>query len=352
MQHTGNRRARITHALPGTNTAINLVVEKPATPHSPAAKRPRFSCSIRPRMEILRKTCLLLALLLVAAGCGGSTGSEKELYIFLPSSLDNRFWVDANEGLEAEAERLGVSAEFLGPTEEDPAEQATFLEEAIAREPAGIAVSAESTEEVRDAVARAGEAGIPVISWISPLPDSEAVAYAGTDHFAAGEEAAGALAEELGGREQIALLATSIEEPEVRQRMEGFRSGLEAHPDVEVVYTGITGDDLETVPSKVETLLQSRPDIDALFGVTGPEVRGAAEAIRDSGGCGEVRVAGFSATPATVELMRAGCVQLLVEQKPGEITARALRLLHDLERGAEPEDVRVDVNLISPNNLE
>ena len=303
-------------------------------------------------MEMPRKTYLLLALLLVAAGCGGPAGSEDALYIFLPRSLDNQFWVDANEGLEAQAERLGVSAEFLNPTEEDPAEQATLLEEATAREPAGIAVAAEGTEEVRDAVAGAREAGIPVISWIFPLPEGEAVAHVGTDHFAAGEEAAGALAEELGGRGQVALLATGIEEPEARQRMEGFRSGLEAHPDVEVVYTEITGDDLETVPSKVETLLQSRPDIDALFGVTGPEVRGAAEAVRDSGGCGEVRVAGFDDTPATIELMRAGCVQLLVAQKPGEITARALRLLRDLERGAESEDIRIGVDLLTPRDLE
>lgn len=303
-------------------------------------------------MEIPRNTCLLLALLFLAAGCGGPAGSEDELYVFLPSSLDDRFWVDANEGLEAEAERLGVSAEFLGPAEEDPAEQATLLEEAIAREPSGIAVSAEGAAEIGDAVARAREAGIPVISWVSPLPGGEAAAHVGTDHFAAGEAAAGALAEELGGEGQVALLATGTEEPEVRRRMDGFRSGLEDHPGVEVVYTGLTGDDLETVPSKVRTLLQSRPDLDALLGVTGPEVRGAAEAVRDSGGCGEVRVAGFTTAPAAVELMRAGCVQLLVAQKPGEMTARALRLLRDLERGAETEDVRVGVDLISPDNLE
>jgi ABC-type sugar transport system substrate-binding protein len=302
-------------------------------------------------MELLRKTCLLLALLLVAGGCGGPNGSEEELYVFLPNSLDSEFWVDANEGLEAEAERLGVSAEFLGPTEEDPAEQVTLLEETIAREPAGLAVSADDTEEVEDAVARARETGIPVISWAAPLPDSEVVAHVGTDHLAAGEEAAGALAKELGGTGQVALLATGLEEPEARQRIEGFRKGLEDHPDVAVVYSGITGD-LETVPSKVKFLLQSRPDIDALFGVTGPEVRGAAEAVRDSGGCGEVRVAGFDATPATLELMRAGCVQLLVAPKPGEITARALRLLRDLERGAEPEDIRVGVNLLTPRDLE
>jgi ribose transport system substrate-binding protein len=303
-------------------------------------------------MEMLRKTCLLLTLLLVAAGCGGAAGSEEELYVFLPRSLDSQFWVDANEGLEAEAERLGVSAEFLGPTEEDPAEQATLLEETIAREPAGIAVSADDTEDVEEAVARAREAGIPVISWVSPLPDSEVVAHVGTDHFAAGEEAAGALAEELGGTGQVALLATGLEEPEARQRSEGFRKGLEDHPEVEVVYSGITGGDLETVPSKVEFLLQSRPDIDALFGVTGPEVRGAAETVRDSGACGEVRVAGFDATPATLELMRAGCVQLLVAQKPGEMAARALRLLQDLESGAEVEDARVGVDLLTPTDLE
>jgi hypothetical protein len=50
--------------------------------------------------------------------------------------------------------------------------------------------------------------------------------------------------------------------------------------------------------------------------------------------------------------MRAGCVQLLVAQKPGEITARALRLLHDLESGAEAEDVRVGVDLITPRDPE
>ena len=303
-------------------------------------------------MEMLRKTCLLLALLLVAAGCGGPADSEGELYVFLPRSLDSQYWVDANEGLEAEAERLNVSAEFLGPTEEDPAKQLTFLEEAIAREPAGIAVAADDTEEVRETVARAREAGINVVSWVSPLPDGVAAAHVGTDHFAAGEEAAGAMAEELGGRGRVALLATDLEQPEARQRMDGFRRGLEARLNVEVVYVGTTGDDLETVPSKVRFLLQSRPDIDALFGVTGPEARGAAEAVRDRDGCGEVRVAGFTAAPATMEQMRAGCVQLLVSQKPYEMTARALRLLNDLESGAEPEDVRVDVNLISPDSLQ
>lgn len=295
----------------------------------------------------------MLALLLLAAGCGGSTGPEEDLYVFLPRSLDSQFWVDAERGLEAEAEELGVRAEFLGPPEADPAEQLTFLEEAIAREPAGIAVAAEDTEEVRETVARAGEAGIPVISWVSPLPDSEVVAHVGTDHFAAGERAAGALAEELDGRGEVAVLAADLENPEARQRAEGFGSGLEDHPGVEVVYTGITGDDVDNIPSKVRFLLQTRPEIDALFGVTGPEVGGAAEAVEDSGGCGEVRVAGFTATPAALESMRAGCVQLLVAQKPGEITARALRLLHDIERGEEPEDdVRVGVNLISPQDLD
>ena len=60
-------------------------------------------------METTRNTCLLLALLLLAAGCGGSTGSEEDLYVFLPRSLDSQFWVDAEKGLEAEAEELGVS---------------------------------------------------------------------------------------------------------------------------------------------------------------------------------------------------------------------------------------------------
>ncbi len=304
-------------------------------------------------MEILRNVFLALLALLVVAGCGGRARSgEEELYVFLPESMDDRFWVDAKEGLDAEAEKLGVKAVFLGPAEKDADSQVTFFEEAIAREPAGIAVAADDTEEVKEAVARAREAGIPVISWVSPLPDSEVMAHVGTDDFAAGEEAARALAETLDGEGQVATLTTSTDAPGYERRMEGFRKGLEGYPGVEVVYTGITGEDLEKIPEKVRFLLQTRPELDALFGATGRDVRGAAEAVRDFDECGEVRVVGFDATPETIELMETGCVQALVSRKPYEMTTQALRLLEDLERGEEPQDVYTDVTTVTQRDLE
>lgn len=304
-------------------------------------------------MESSLRVLLALAALLVVTGCAGGAGpGEEELYVFLPESMDSPFWVDAKAGMDAEAEELGVTAQFVGPLKKDTASQVTFLEEAIARKPAGIAISAEDTEEVRDAVARAREAGIPVISWVSPLPDSEVMAHVGADDRAAGEEAAKSLARTLDGEGQIALLTTAADAPGFERRTEGFEKGLEAYPNIEVVYVGITGEDLEAIPSKVSYLLQTRPEIDALFGVTGPEIPGAAEAVRDFDSCGEVRVAGFEATPEAIELMQAGCVQLLVSQKPYEMTAEALRLLTNLERGEAPADVYSGATLISPRDLD
>lgn len=303
----------------------------------------------------MKRLVILVAVMMgvfVAAGCGGGAlssggGEDEELYVFLPKSLDNPYWVDAREGMKAEAKKLGVKAEFLGPQQADAGKQVEIFENALNRNPAGIAVSANDPETVKATIARAKEQDIPVIAWDSEVPDSEVLAYVGTDNVAAGEQAAEALAKTMNEEGKVGILAGSVTALNARQRLDGLKKGLEEYPDIEIVTTEITGESVSGATSKAENLLQAQSDLDALFGVTGADAPGAALAVKQAGKCGDTQVVGFDVVPQGVELMKEGCVQALISQKPYGMTRQALEMLHSLNKGDELKQKSVDTGVVT-----
>jgi ABC-type sugar transport system substrate-binding protein len=288
----------------------------------------------------------------VAAGCGGGAlssggGEDEELYVFLPKSLDNPYWVDARKGMKAEAKKLGVKAEFLGPQQADAGKQVEIFENALNRNPAGIALSANDPETVKATIAQAKEKDIPVIAWDSEVPDSEVLAYVGTDNVAAGEQAAEALAKTMNEKGKVGVLAGSVTALNARQRLDGLKEGLKQYPDIEIVTTETTGESVSGATSKAENLLQAQSDIDALFGVTGADAPGAALAVKQAGKCGDIQVAGFDVVPQGQELMKEGCIQALISQKPYGMTRQALEMLHSLNKGVEVKQESVDTGVIT-----
>lgn len=288
----------------------------------------------------------------VATGCGGGAlapggGEDEEFYVFLPKSLDNPYWFDARKGMKAEAKKLGVKAEFLGPQTADAGEQVKIFENALNRNPAGIAVSANDPETVKATIAQAKERGVPVIAWDSEVPDSEVLAYVGTDNVAAGEQAAEALAKTMNEKGTVGVLAGSVTALNARQRLDGLKKGLEQYPDIEIVTTEITGESVSGATSKAENLLQAQSDIDALFGVTGADAPGAALAVKQAGECGDIQVAGFDVVPQDVELMKEGCIQALISQKPYGMTQQALDMLHSLNKGEELKQKSIDTGVVT-----
>ena len=288
----------------------------------------------------------------VATGCGGGAlsaggGEDEELYVFLPKSLDNPYWFDARKGMKAEAKELGVTAEFLGPQTADAGKQVEIFENALNRNPAGIAVSANDPETVKATIARAREMDIPVLAWDSEVPDSQVLAYVGTDNVAAGEQAAEALAKTMNEEGKLGVLAGSVTALNARQRLDGLKKGLKQYPDIEIVTTEITGESVSGATSKAENLLQAQPDLEALFGVTGADAPGAALAVKQAGNCGDIQVAGFDVVPQGVELMKEGCIQALIAQKPYGMTRRALGMLHSLDKGEELKQESVDTGVLT-----
>jgi ribose transport system substrate-binding protein len=289
-----------------------------------------------------------------AAAASGSTAGGA--FVFLPKSLDNPYWVDARKGMEAEATKLGVTAKFLGPQNDDAAAQVQIFDSILATHPAGIAISPNDPASVTDDIAKATAAGIPVIAWDGPVPNSQVLGYIGTNNVAAGEQAGEALATAVGGKGKVAVVIGSLTAVNLNQRLEGVKKALAKHPGIQLVATQTSGESVATAQTASETILQAHPDLAGMIGIGGSDLPGIAGALKSGGKCGTVKAVGFDVVPQGIAGMKGKCVDALISQKPFGMTAQALQILVDLhaKKAGPGKDFNVDTGVVTvtPGSLD
>jgi len=284
-----------------------------------------------------------------------AASSGEPLYVFLPKGLDNPYWDNCRKGMEAKAAELGVNAEFIGPEKSDATLQVGVIESVIARKPAAIAISPNDPATVNELIAKATAEGIKVITWDADAPDSERILYIGTDNYNAGATAAEELSKVLNGEGKVAILNGALTALNAQQRTNGFKDWMAKNaPGIEIVDDQPTNDDANTSASVAEAILQAHPDLAGFYGVTGNGVPGAGVAVKGANKCGEVHIVGFDVVPQGIELMKAGCVDALISQRPYGMTAQALEVMIDLVNGKTYDTTNIDtgVEVVYPDGLE
>ncbi|MHB1170904.1 MAG: sugar-binding protein [Lacisediminihabitans sp.] len=314
----------------------------------------------------MRKITIAIATLATAAlaltGCsaatpsGTSSGSaSKPTYVFLPKSLNNPYWVDARKGMEDAAAKLGVTAKFLGPETDDAAAQVAIFDSILATKPAGIAISPNDPASVLDDIAKATAAGIPVIAWDGPVPNSDVLGYIGTDNVTAGEQAGEALAKSIGNKGKVAVIIGSLSAVNLKQRLDGVQKALAKYPDIKLVATQVSNESIATAQSSAETILQANPDLAGFIGIGGSDLPGIAGALKSGNKCGTVKSVGFDVVPQGIDGMKGGCVNALISQKPFGMTAQALQILVDFHNKtsklAKGFNVDTGVVTVTPDTL-
>lgn len=94
---------------------------------------------------------------------------------FLPKCTNIAVFPQANEGaMEAAAELDSDPAEFVGPADcGDATGQIEFMSNAVTQGVQAIMVSNNAGDELAPSAVAAADAGIPVVSWDSPIPSAE-----------------------------------------------------------------------------------------------------------------------------------------------------------------------------------
>lgn len=224
------------------------------------------------------------------------------------------FWKSCYKGFEDAAAKYGATTVYDGTPDYDINEAITVLEQVIAKKPAGIAVTCMNPDAYIEPINNAIEQGIPVVTFDSDAPDSERYAFLATENYDGGVAAAKCLAEQMGGKGEVAIVGT-VGQLNLEQRASGFRDTIASdYPDITLVQE-VDGKTQEEVAAQVTSaLIQSNPDVAGIFATNENMGLGAATSIDESGKAGQIKLVSYDIDSSLLDDMKAGLIQGLIAQ--------------------------------------
>ena len=233
---------------------------------------------------------------------------------FLPKCTNIAVFPQANEGAEEAAGELGSDpAEFVGPADcGDATGQIEFITNAVTQGVDAIMVSNNAGDELAPSAEAAAAAGIPVVSWDSPIPSAqgESVFVAQVDFDETGQVMAdmarGILGDDGG---QFAILSATPEAANQNAWIAAMEEVL-AGPDyanLELVDTVYGNDVAEDSVNQALALVDSHPDLELIMAPTTVGIVAAAQAMTQEGLCDQVKVSGLGLPDEMREFTESGC---------------------------------------------
>ncbi len=262
-------------------------------------------------------------------------------YILFGSTASNPFFQDVVLGIESRATELsefGVSVEIRYDSIDNPEQQAKHIDELIALGIDGLAITPINHPLVKDRLKSLSDAGFPIVTSNSDIPDCGRIAYVGSDYKKSGETAAGLMNLITAGKAKIGIIIGS---PLVLchcERVTGFTEYAHKHfPDLLVIDKAVNHDDDIDSYTATKDMLQNHPEIDALF-LAAAGVTGACRAVQDMGLNGKLAIVSYDATPSTCHLLQQRVISATIAQQPIIQGAKPLDILMDyIGMGIKPD---------------
>jgi ribose transport system substrate-binding protein len=328
--------------------------------------------------------CSVAALLVAvtfAAACRATAAEQKYVFAVVSSDLSNPFFEQVRDGCKKAEKAMNGNAEclYVGPKEYDAtgSEEARIVNDLIAKKVDGIAISPANPQTIVPALIAAHQAGIPVLTWDSDLPDRDKalrIAYIGTHNYEIGMrlgrqvkamkpkggticiQAGGADAENhneriLGLRDTLAGSATNYL---ATQRLSGQNGWTEV-----VGCPLYTEDESELAVQQLQHILDQYPRLDAFVG-TGGFAEFLPNAYRDAVAKQQSAIENGSlvmvftdALPMQIDLLKAGLSSAQIGQRPYEMGYRVMFFLKDIKDGKEtPRDpTYIELDICTRQNV-
>ncbi len=263
----------------------------------------------------------------------GNPSSAKKLTIALmPKSKGNAYFISCRRGADKAAKELGIDLIFDGPTDPDPAKQNEIVENWITLGVDAMAVACENKEGISTALRKAKARGIKVITYDS---DAETDARSFFINQATAEGIANALMDEaarlLGNTGEFAIITASL----TAANMNEWQKHIEArraskYPDLRMVALRPCDDLKDKAQAEATALLSAHPNLNLLMAICSPAVPGAAEAVKQAGKAGKVKVIGLGLPSENRRYVKDGVTETVILWKTedlGYLTVRAAEAL-------------------------
>jgi ribose transport system substrate-binding protein len=192
---------------------------------------------LRLGLRVLLVIISAVLLALVATACGSapsSSGSKTIGFVVYDVGVDPWFNV-AIKTVQDQAKAAGLEVKVVNG-HNDIGQMTSGVDQLITQRAGAILLAPSDPDSMVPAVKRAEAAGIPVVAFSMAISNEAPVtSFVGADDVNIGREQGKLLAEALGGRGNVALMAGILGSGPQLGRSKGIHDELANHPDIKII---------------------------------------------------------------------------------------------------------------------
>jgi len=308
--------------------------------------------------RIIKK--MVLAGLLVGLLCAGvalyhSAQEPKQLkMIYIPKIIDpnNEFWTALIAGARMAAQEHNIELTVVAADREDDYEkQNELILQAINQSPDVILISPSHYTKTLEAIKEVRKKGIKIVFIDSEVEEPVWDSIVATDNFIAGTKMGNVAKLYIDDQTQIAVVGHVKTSSTAIERIRGleYSLGTKKSQIVETVFCDST---FEKAYELTVELVGKYPELDMIIGTNEYSAVGAADAIKDMGLSGKIKMVGFDNSIEEVQLLEEGVFAGIVVQKPFNMGYLGVEQAYKITQG---DDYKVQLDsgseLITKENM-
>ena len=250
------------------------------------------------------------------AASGGGTQSVSQTQgsgltiAMVTHSDEGSFWSVVKKGAQQAAQDEGVKL-IWSPSNNDPQKEAQLIDAAVSQKVDGLAVSVPNASAIKDSLAKAKAAGIPIVTLNSGADDFKslgAITHVGQTETIAGKAAGVRL--KADGVKKVLCVIHEQNNIGLQQRCDGVKQGF-GGPVTNLQVKGTA--DIATTQTEIKSKLQADKSFDGVIALN-PDIASAAKtAIK--GASSNAKLATFDLSPNVLKDIQSGDVQFAVDQQ-------------------------------------
>jgi ribose transport system substrate-binding protein len=313
----------------------------------------------------MKKGFVFFVVLLISVGILFSAGQKEDdgvrKYALVLKTLNNPNAALMSMGARDAAEELGAEVVVMAPEREvDSAQQLEIVENLIIQGIDALLLMPSGSVELVAGVKKANEAGIPVFN-IDTKMDPDAMAqsnaflatFIGSDNFDAGYQGGMKMAELLDGEGEIAIIQGVPGHESSYMRVDGFEAAIAQFPGLKVVAKQPANWETELGYTVIQNIMEANPNLAGVWVASDLMGIGGAQAIKDAGKAGVVRMVGVDGMLAAMEGIQEGIYDATVKQSTYMMGYMGVKAASDFLDGKTLEEITyTPLTMVDKDNVD
>lgn len=298
------------------------------------------------------KSVLLLFILLSFLSCANKKEEHKKIAIVI-STLNNPWFVVLGESAAARARELGYETTIFD-SQNNTSKEAEHFENLIAAGYSAVLFNPTDSEGSISNVKRAKQAGVPAFSMDREINSMDGtVTQVISDNFSGCVELGEYFVKKLNKKGKYVELLGLVGDNNTWIRSKGFHSVVDHFPNLKMVSQQSADFDRSKAMEVLESIIQSNPDIDAVFCGNDAMAMGAYQALVAARKENKVMVFGFDGSDDVMNAIADKKIMATVMQSPKQIAITSADLADQYLKGKKDfsKKTPLSVSLVTQENI-